>query len=218
MVKAVITADLVNYSRLTPRQGDLVLERVKASFGDTGILRHNVDDHFSIRRGDNIQIELSAPEEALRAALLLRSTINSIVFDRARKKRNPVLQIRIAVGVGEITSERDSVDESSGDAYTLSGRLLDGMKKSKRYLAIRTGDEQINRELDTECRLLEVILNNWKVSSAEVIYWTLQGHKEQKIAEVLGISHPAVNQRKKNAGWPAIERMLARFRELMEIL
>ena len=217
-MKSVITADIINYSGLTSHQGDLVLSRVHALFDTLGSLRNNMDDRFSIRRGDNIQMELSVPGEALRVALLLRSAINSIVPGHRQGKRIPTLQVRIAIGIGGVTAERSSVDESAGEAYTLSGRLLDRMKENKRYLAIRTGDENINRELDTECRLLEVILSNWQVSSAEVIYWTLLGYTEKKTAEKLGISQPAVNQRKKNAGWFAIEGMLERFEELTDIL
>jgi replicative superfamily II helicase len=108
------------------------------------------------------------------------------------------------------------VNESTGDAYTYSGRTLDSMKKYKRNLAIKTNDVSICRELETEFKLLEVILSGWTINSAEVIYWTLLELNENEISEKLKVTQSAVNQRKKTAGWIGIEPLLERFTELME--
>ena len=105
--------------------------------------------------------------------------------------------------------------ESTGDAYTFSGRTLDAMKKQKRTIAIKTANEKLNAELDTELALLEEIMFKWTVNSAEVLYWKLLGLNEYGVSQQLKISQPAINHRKKHAGWNGIEILLERFEQLM---
>jgi len=215
MIKAVITADIVDYSKLDKKQADRVLQVFYDLFGRAEGVRSNVADGFSIRRGDNVQVETEDPADALRIALMLKTAVNRISFDKVKKRKAPV-DIRIAVGIGEVDAERDSVNISFGEAYLLSGRTLDLMKKAKRMIEIRTGDKETDSELSTELRLLEVIMNNWKITSADVLYWTLSGLDEKQVSEKLKISQPAVNQRKKVAGWNAVKALLKRYEELIE--
>lgn len=214
-MNAVITADIVDYSKLSTEEEDIVINVIYETFENVVDLRTNITDSFVITRGDNIQIELEEPEEALKAALILKAAINKITLNK-RNINKPILNIRIAIGIGDITSKRKNVNESTGDAYTFSGRTLDMMKKYKRTLAIKTGNNILNSELETEFKLLEVILSGWTINSAEVIYWTLLGFNEKEISKKLNKSQPAINQRKKTAGWIGIEPLLIRFKELIE--
>lgn len=216
-MKAVITADIVDYSGLDSGKADEVLDVLHSLFGELRSVRSNVFEGFSVRRGDSIQGEVSDVRDSLRVALLLKTVINRISFGQGKKRKSPV-NVRIAIGVGEVSSERDTVGQSFGEAYLFSGRLLDSMKKSKRVLAAKTQDEEVNRELDTEFRLLEVIMNNWKITSADVLYLTLSGLDEKQTASRLGISQSAVNQRKRSAGWNAVNALLTRYEELMDKL
>jgi len=213
-MNAVITADIVDYSKLSTKEEDKVIDAIYETFERDADIRTNFDESsFAITRGDNIQIELEKPEEALKAALLLKSAIKKI---NLKNKNKPIIDVRIAIGIGEISSKRENVNESTGDAYTFSGRTLDLMKKHKRTLAIKTNNISLNTELETEFKLLELILSGWTVNSAEVIYWTILGLNEQEISEKLKKTQSAINQRKKTAGWSGIEPLLKRFKELME--
>jgi hypothetical protein len=145
----------------------------------------------------------------------LKSSINKIGINKGYKTK-PAVDVRIAIGVGEISGKREYVNESTGNAYTYSGRTLDSMKKNKRKLAIRTFNEELNEELETEFKLLEVIMTGWTVSSAELIYWLLSGLNETDISLKLDKTQPAINQRKKTAGWSGIQPLLERFEYLME--
>ncbi len=213
-MNAVITADIIDYSKLSPKDEDRVINTVYKTFEKSTDIRTNVgDSSFVITRGDSIQMELGKPQEALKTALLLKAAINKVVLNEGNK---PVIDVRIAIGIGEISGKRKNVNESTGDAYTFSGRTLDSMKKYKRTLAIKTDNDGLNAELETEFKLLEVILSGWTVHSAEVIYWTLLGLNEKEISEKLKKTQPAINQRKKTAGWYGIEPLLKRFEELLE--
>jgi len=216
---AVITADIVNYTSLTNLESNLVLNSVHTMFEELDSYRTNIDKRFSIKRGDNIQIEISSPGVALDVALLLKSAVNKIILrdkKNINKNRKPFVDIRISIGVGKIAVKRETVNESSGDAYIFSGRTLDMMQKKKRLLSVKCYDKQVNDELDTEFRLLEAIMGSWRITSCEVIYWKLMGMYDKDIARKLKISKSAITQRKKSAGWKGVEALLERYKELMK--
>ncbi|MGD2034508.1 MAG: hypothetical protein PVF73_05590 [Bacteroidales bacterium] len=214
-MNAVITADIVDYSGLSTEGEDRVINTIHETFGDSRDIRTNADSNFLITRGDTIQMELDKPEKALKTALLLKSAINKTALNKGNKTK-PDIDVRIAIGIGEISGKRKHVNESTGEAYTFSGRTLDSMKKQKRTLAIKTNSTTLNSEFETEFQLLEIILSGWTIYSAEVIYWTLLGFNEREISEKLKKSQSAINQRKKTAGWNGIEPLLKRFEELMK--
>jgi hypothetical protein len=171
-MKAIITADIVSYSDLTNKKANVVLNAVHKMFDELSSVRTNLNSNLTIKRGDNIQSEIDNPAEALNVALLLKTVVNKIPIHRDNRN-SPGIDIRIAIGIGNIDAKRETVNESSGDAYTYSGRTLDSMKKNKRLLAIKTNKPELDAELETEFKLLEVIMSGWKVTSAEVLYLTL---------------------------------------------
>jgi len=214
-MKAVIVADIVDYTLLTKGEADIIIKEVRAMLNELNGIRSNLVRDILIKRGDNIQFELENPKEALKVALILKTVVNKIVF-KNENKSSPEADIRIAIGIGNIEAERESVDESSGEAYITSGRTVDKMKKSKRMIAVKMKNKEIEAELETEFRLLEVIMSGWLVTSAEVLYLTLLGQDAKQIANKFGVTVSAINQRKKTAGWSGIEALLERFSDLIK--
>lgn len=214
---AVISADIIGYTELKNNRDDEVLNELKMFFDEIEgpQIRSNIDIDFKIKRGDSIQGEIQDPLKALRIAIMLKATVTKIKFGLNNKRKLPEIDVRIAIGTGSLDKSRDNINISMGTAYTNSGRTLDMMKKEKRTFAIKTENELLNEEFDTEFRLLEVILSSWNITSAELTYWLLQEKTEMEIAEKLDISQSAVNQRKKKAGWYGIEALLSRYDLLM---
>ncbi len=212
-MKAVITADIVDYTKLTNEEADDVLIKIHHLIDVFKDSKFNIKNNFYIRRGDSIQGELANTSDALKLALLLKTGLNSLYYEE-NKKRTALIDVRIAIGIGGAV-DKNNINESYGDAYTYSGRTLDEMKKNKRMIALKTDNEEVNAELETELKLLEVIMSGWTVRSAEILYWTILGDDEIVIANKLGISQPAVNQAKKRAGWIAVEALLERFENVI---
>lgn len=212
-MKAVIIADIIGYTRLDPQRAEEVLEGLRVFFDDIGkaTIETNVVADFRIKRGDAVQGVLFDAGEALRVALLLKAAVMKIALTGNFKRRHPDIDIRLAIGLGEIEQVRQSIDESSGEAFINSGRTLDQMKKEKRTFSIKTPRADWNAELETAFKLLEVILSGWNITSAELMYGLLKGYNESEIAEQLSISQSAVHQRKRRAGWSGIEALLDRF-------
>ena len=216
-MKAAISADIVGYTTLENQRAEEVLKGLRKFIDDIEgpEIRTNVDIDFKIKRGDSIQGLILNASEALRIAIMLKAAVTQIAFDKNSKKRHPDINIRLALGLGDIENIRTSIDQSSGEALTYSGRTLDLMKKEKRTFAIKTPIEEWNSELETAFKLLEVILASWNIASAELIYWLLKGFNEYEIAEKLKISQSAVNQRKKRAGWTGIEALINRYETMI---
>jgi len=59
--------------------------------------------------------------------------------------------------------------------------------------------------------LLDGLIQKWTQNQAELVYYKLQNKKEDEIANLLGISQSAVNQRTKTAQWYAIEKLIEYF-------
>lgn len=208
---AVLTADLIDSTNYS----ETLLERVMSVLREEFLRleEHYPKSEFNIYRGDSFQGVLQNPVNALAIVLLLKSTILSISTKEKGKTREA--DLRIAIGIGSLDYRGKTIEESNGQAFQFSGRSLDEMKYEGRKTRLKTPDEDINAEFDASLFLLDEITDRWSTASAEVIYFLLKGLKEKEIAAELGISQSAVNQRKKAAGWDAVNALLARYNNII---
>jgi hypothetical protein len=123
----------------------------------------------------------------------------------------PKADIRISIGIGEASYQKNALTESNGEAFQLSGRTLDTMKSEGAKIALTTTVNEINAEFKVHLKFLDAVTNRWSIASAEVVYYLIKGYKEQEIAHTLNRSQAAINQRKKAAGWDAIKLLLERY-------
>lgn len=215
-MEAVITADIIGYTKLNEEQQSYVLVEIKKLFDTIEGVRNNLGNNFKIKRGDAVQVEIKDPKEALKIALLLKAAVTQITFDTTYFKRmRPVIDIRIAIGLGSINNKRELVDESMGMAYNNSGRTLDEMRRAKTIFTLKSDNPKLDEELNVAFKLLDSILLSWNITSAELMYWLLMGLTEWEISGKLNISQSAVNQRKRRAGWYGIEALLERYEVLI---
>lgn len=219
MIKAVITGDIINSTLLNEDENNQLikgLEKIISELGKTDELQGE------IFRGDSIQCLLQKPKNALKTALLIKTYVKGMISSKTKKydlistvnktNRNPVYDIRLAIGIGEVQSEKEKLSVSQGEAFNLSGRLLDEMK-NKQTIAIKTNDKY-NNEFETSFKLLDFILSNTTQNQCEVIYYKLSGKTEQEISEIIGIQQSAINQRSISSGWNAIYSSIQRFEEI----
>lgn len=215
-MEAVISADIIGYSNLNGEQQNKVIASVKKLLNSLEGVRDNLGNNFKIKRGDAVQVEIQNPKEALKIGLLLKATVTQITFETdTYKRKRPIIDIRMAIGLGDITNKRPMVDESMGKAYSNSGRTLDEMKKPRTIFTLKSDNIGLNEELNVAFKLLDEILLSWNITSAELMYWLLMGKTEIETAAKLNISQSAVNQRKKRAGWYGIEALLERYEILI---
>jgi hypothetical protein len=201
---AVITGDLVNFSKLSAGHRSQLRSVLKDAFEEIQSLA--AGRAFEIYRGDSFQGVLTEPNEALRAVLMLRSMLRA---SRAGES-DAAWDARMAVGIGTIEHLPENVTEGDGEAYRRSGPALDEMKGPEK-LRIITPWDALNNELEASAALLDAVIAKWSVGQAEVVLELLREKSRQEIGKAFDISQAAVHYRVKGAGWFAVERFLDRY-------
>ncbi len=208
-IYAVLTGDLIGYSRFKPKDREVVISILKAVFRK--LPPGMIASKFHIFRGDSFQGVLSMPDEALLAALIIRSGLIS-----GFSGKNHRLDARIAIGLGTIDRLGRRAGEGDGEAFRNSGTGLDGMKKGEQNMTALTPWKELNEELRTECALLDALIMRWSREQAEAIMHHIMGKTQEEIAGSLKISQPAVFQRLKTGGMRAVQEFLRRYRETVK--
>lgn len=199
---AVITGDVVGFTRMNQKKRDKCLDDLKRCFEVLKEYRRQNSLHRNpeIFRGDSFQLVLTKPEYALEVALQLKTFFT--------------FEIKLSVGIGTSSPLKRRAGESDGEAFRLSGRTLDEMKHSLVSTSFKTPSGMLNEELETYCYLLEGITSRWTVVQKDVLFYKLIGYTETEIADVLRISQPTVNAHSKAANWKAVERLIKRFENI----
>lgn len=202
-LKAVITGDIINSTSIELAEREKLLKKLIKFLRD-------LDNEFGVIsetfRGDSFQCLVDNPAISLKIALLQKTFILSL--DKGKN-----YDARIAIGIGKVDKISEKLIISNGEAFVLSGQLLDSMKKSKLSLAIITKDSN-NDELKTESILLDAIISKTTALQCKVINQKLLGNNEIQIAEKLKISQSAVNQHSNSGNWNAIDAMVKRFEKI----
>lgn len=224
MVKAVITGDIVKSRRLTPENKTLLIDYISDAFKQW-------DEDFGTRselfRGDSFQCLIKEAYSALRQAIIIKTYIRSFnpsdkieMNNKTRLTRPKIylfphwlFDVKIAIGIGTVDYETKYNATSDGEAFQISGMLLDEIKNNRQSFAIRTKDKY-NDELETEMVLLDTILGKTTALQCEVIYFKLLGYTESEISEMISVNQSAVNQRSNAAGWNAIDKAVKRFERI----
>jgi len=207
---AVLTGDLIDYSRLEEK--DRInyvncLREILSILKERGLI-------YEIFRGDSFQAVLPSSRDALSVTLIIRSYIISRKFDSKSKIRP---DIRIAIGVGAINHyNEENISSSDGEAFRNSGPELDRMDKKRQKTVVKTNFPEINKELKTECTLLDAIISKWTSNQAEVVYYTLSGKKQTETAKILNISQSNVSSKLNSANFDSAKVMIERYRELID--
>lgn len=209
---AVITGDIKNSTRLPA--ADMarlpsVLKNIFNEFGKTPEPKGRLI-RYSIFRGDSFQLVLE-PESALEAMLFIRAGLRAAYPGTVAK----AVDCRLAAAIGPIQNLTENITESTGEAFTLSGHLLEDMKKTF-LMAITTPNPDSTIELNTELALCDKIITRWTHIQAQLIPKLLNAEVQAKIADDLNISQAAVAKKIQTMGWLAIEMLLIRYQHLCQ--
>lgn len=216
---SVITGDIIGSSTVKGKRKQL-LTVMKNTFKEITIeFSDAVEKPFEIYRGDSFQTVVKQPGKALLIGILIRAKLKSFALAKTKTKYSGnKLDARIAIGIGEIGFNADKAIESDGEAFNISGKLLDEIKKSKQNLKIQTPWHDMNGELEVESYFADTIINKWTIEQAEAVYLKLLKNKtQQMIAKKLKISQPAVRKRIIGANLKCIELFVKRFENILNL-
>ncbi|MCG9792681.1 transcriptional regulator [Flavobacterium algicola] len=150
---AVITGDIVQSQQTDVELWMHPLKKILSQYGST-------PKDWEIYRGDSFQI-ITSPEQALLLGLIIKSSL---------KSNN--INVRMAIGVGDINYRTDKITESNGSAFVNSGTSFDRLKKH--YFSIKTPWEHYNTIVNTMLDLASITMDKWTAKTAKVICFKFQ--------------------------------------------
>ncbi|EGN74595.1 hypothetical protein A28LD_1608 [Idiomarina sp. A28L] len=162
-VIAVITGDVVDSRTYRDHDYDSMLELLQVVLGE---VKRTTLGSFDVFRGDSFQFVTSNIKEVITAALIIRLTMLI---------HSPSVEVRQSIGIGALTSRRENVKLSTGDAFILSGKGLESMKGE--LLAIHTLNETFQNNIVLLTRFLDVHLSKLKYAQAQALLAHIQHPK-----------------------------------------
>ncbi|KAF2081930.1 hypothetical protein [Flavobacterium sharifuzzamanii] len=198
---SVITGDIIG-SRQQSEHWVEDLKKILAPFGHT-------PSQWEIYRGDEFQVEVSNPEDALLTAILVKAHLRAIKSDA-----------RMSIGFGDKTHNAERISESNGAAFVHSGELFETLKKQKITLALRTGNADFDEKINLMLQLALTFMDNWLVQSAEFVAVAIENPtlSQEELGKKLGINQAAVSRRQKRAQFDLVMNLDQYFRKQIKQL
>lgn len=198
---AVISGDIVNSTKLTSDQFEQLLKRIKDI--QKWITEGNSSNAHSIERGDEFQSVVHDIENALRYTVIYRIGIKALgkQFDS-----------RISFAIASNADLRESVSESMGAAFILSGRGLKALKSDR--LCFNSGHSELTEQFELLFKYLDRQLTELTSRQCEVMlpmFRTNETLSINDLADKLSIATATVSKSLKASGWPLVNELNCRF-------
>ncbi|MFK7783917.1 MAG: transcriptional regulator, partial [Crocinitomicaceae bacterium] len=193
---AVLTGDIVNSRDIDPK---LWLKELKNELSEHGLQWKD----WEVYRGDSFQLKVPQ-EKALEVA----------VFIKARIKKFKELDVRIAIGLGDIDYVAERVTESNGSAFSNSGECFDSLKKSN--LEIRSSWQHFDRTINLMLHLAALTMDSWSPVSSQILLTGLKFPELNQIelAEKLQKkSQGTISEGLKRGGYEEIHKLLLYYKD-----
>ncbi|MGI9551550.1 MAG: SatD family protein [Aurantibacter sp.] len=201
-MEAIITGDIINSEDYKTSEWLDILKNYFSKLGES-------PTNWEIYRGDEFQLKVPLGR-ALEVAIHIKALMKSIKG----------LDVRMGIGIGDVTFVGASVSESNGPAYQLSGRTFEALKENKTNLMVAAGNPFYDSTLNLMIKLALDFIDDWSPVSAEIVAMALENPNasQQDIAERLNIQQSAVSQRQKRARLDLIQELLAYYSETVKEL
>ncbi len=204
---AIITGDIVDSTKLNLAERDIMIRALQAI---PEILSPFDRVSMEIFRGDSFQIQIHRAAIAAKAAITIRSWLRSQI---ELSGKDP-LDARLAIGIGGKDYESESLSTSDGEAFRLSGRLLDKMQKAR--LAVATPWPSVNEELGLSTAFVDDIISSWSQNQSKIMLLRLQTDKSHlEMSQILEISRQMVDKSLKSSKEDLIESYIERFEKII---
>jgi hypothetical protein len=206
MTGAVITADIVNSTRLSKSESKKLMKVLGT------ILQPHLHEFF---RGDSFQVMVQSPAEALSLVLQARMAAMKLLSEGA----TPIADIRASIGIGTIRQKAAILRTATSEAFILSGRCFDSMEKEQR-LSMITGEKNgaVNAGLRLISHFIDYLFRRLTVKQATVVFELLVNRTQVETAKRLKKSQVTIHKHLQAAGWPEIEKLIVEYKKLIEFI
>ncbi len=204
-IKAILTCDIVNSTKLTPAKEQKLITCIKEIF-----VTHKIE----FFRGDSFQVYVKEPENALQLSLLCRIAAMKLY----KEQQAQVVDVRISIGIGEVKLPVKVLTTAKGEAFLLSGRTFDKIAKTNQRLIISINNQLANEGLNVISDYLNDILHKITAKQAEVIFDLLEGKTQQAIAKKIKKTKSTIHQLATAGQWPQIEKLLQQYINIIKLV
>jgi hypothetical protein len=202
---AVLTGDIVNSTLLDKTREERLFSALNL------ILSGHRHEFF---RGDSFQAYIAEPKEALKIALLCRTA--AIALDPEATALSA--DVRISIGIGNVEAPVRSLANAKGEAFLLSGRALDDLKKAEGRLIIIIENKIAAVALEVMSDYINSIYKQMTPKQAEVILELLNGNSQQQASENLKRSKSTISQHVTAGRWDEISKILADYGRIVQLV
>ncbi len=202
-IGAILTGDIVNSTKLEAAVEKRLLAELKEILSPYT---------FEFYRGDSFQVYVEDARASLRTAMLCRTAAIGL------QQEEQFPDIRISIGIGEVTQPIIPLGSAKGEAFILSGRSFDDIQKTNTRFAISSNHDWGKLSYELLATYANSIFGELTPKQAEVIFHLLQGETQQKIAERLNKSKSTISQFASSGKWNEIEYLLEAFNKITEKL
>ncbi|SCY12090.1 SatD family (SatD) [Nonlabens sp. Hel1_33_55] len=195
-MQVVIAGDIINSQKHDPDKYLSVLKDILSAYSTEGM--------YQIYRGDSFQAKLNQPEQGLLTSIKLKAAL----------KRFEKLDVRIAIGIGNIQIAENNIAISTGSALTRSGELLDSLKKKGQNIMVRS-DHQLDKYMNTALKMAMLYMDDWTENAAAIVYEQLS-HPEwtqEELGKKLGIQQATASRRLTRANWHETQELSQLFEQ-----
>ncbi|PSW10041.1 hypothetical protein C9J01_19480 [Photobacterium rosenbergii] len=199
----VIVGDIVNSTQLEPKDFEQVMETISSI--QKFINAEFSDNSHALHRGDEFQSVIFNYEQTLLYVIMYRLAIKAL---------GKQFDCRVSFAVARGAELRESVGQSMGEAFTISGRALGGMRgerlvyrsdsayhEERMLLLIRYLDSQIVGLTPRQCEIILPLIKRFGRLSYS------------QLAEDLHISNATVSKALKAAGWSLMKGVIVEFKK-----
>lgn len=199
----VITGDVINSKKNKPQTWLAPLKRELNGIGAT-------PKTWQIYRGDSFQAVINKAESGLLIAMKLKASLRSVKG----------INVRMALGLGNITYNAAKVTESNGTAFVHSGEKFEMLNQQKQNLAIKSDWPQFDEEINLYLRLALIAMNNWTVNTAEIVRVAMENPKksQHQLGKLIGIKQSAISTRLRRAYYEEIMEVNEMYKSKLKLL
>ena len=194
---AVITGDIINSSGTNPKTWLKILKKELNAVGKSPV-------YWEIYRGDSFQLLVPDALNALWIAIKIKAALKTI----------NLLDVRMAIGIGDKHYHAAKITEANGPAFVYSGEQFELLKKEKINLAIRSGREMFDKEMNLYLKLALNIMDDWTENAAAIVKLSMEhpGKTQKELGMLIGMQQNTVSDRFKRAYYKDIMEVIDIYR------
>lgn len=204
-MEVVLVGDVIGSKKNKPNEYLKVIEPI--------LEIHSKMDMFQIYRGDSFQLWMKTPELGLLTAIKIKCAL----------KKAGNLDVRIAIGLGNVAVIDNNISKSTGSALTRSGELLDSLKEQEQNIMVSSGNP-LDFYMNTALKLALLYMDEWTANSAAIVYeiyndpristenlFKRTGITQEEIGRNLGIKQATASRRLDRANMQETDALLHLF-------